>query len=95
MDYQGKLFNSGSEVWEGVKELYNKDLRDFSRAQLLVFALMKDGEFHSATSIIEASGLRSGLRVMRSLRSEGYVIDKQRVGKSREWYYRLAINSAS
>ena len=66
--------------------------RDFSglqRACRLVYDLMKDGEYHTAQSIIDASGQREGLRRMRDLRQIGYVLEQHRPEGSREWSYRL------
>ena len=73
------------------KQLTDHDLHDFSNAQMRVFDLMKDGNWHSASAIIGVSRVRSGMRVMRSLRSDGWVISKYRKPKSREWFYRLHI----
>lgn len=73
------------------KQLTDQDLHDFSNAQMRVFDLMKDGNWHSASAIIGVSRVRSGMRVMRSLRSDGWVISKYRKPKSREWFYRLHI----
>lgn len=78
-----KLQNSGAP-------LSNKDLQDFSKAQYLIYRLMRDGKWHSATKIIEASGLRSGLRMMRTFRDKGWNVNKTKSKtKSREWMYQL------
>jgi hypothetical protein len=50
---------------------------------------MKDGAWHTAQSIIDASGQREGIRRMRELRQIGYVVEQMRPEGSREWSYRL------
>jgi hypothetical protein len=54
-----------------------------------VYDLMRDGAWHDAQAIIEASGQREGMRRMRELRTIGYAIEERRVNGSREWHYRL------
>lgn len=68
-----------------------KDISDFQIATRRVHALMRDGQWHSAQTIIEASGIREGLRRMRELRQLNYRIERMRVGQSRDWHYRLVI----
>lgn len=70
--------------------LSTQDLKDFSKSQYKVYQLMRDQLWHSATEIIEASGLRSGLRVMRTFRDKGWQVNKQKSKEySREWMYQL------
>lgn len=67
-----------------------KDLQDFTTSQYKLYRLMRDGAWHSATSIIEASGLRSGLRLMRTFRERGWEVNKRKSkAGSREWMYQL------
>lgn len=67
-----------------------KDLADFSKAQQKIYLLMKDREWHAATEIIERSGVRSGLRVMRTFRGKGWEVKKKKSAvDSREWLYKL------
>jgi len=72
---------------EGI--LNEKDLVQFSEAQQAIIDFMQDGEWYSATSIIEWSGQREGLRRLRDLRSRGYCVEKTRLPGSRDFYYRL------
>lgn len=70
--------------------LSNEDLQDFSKAQYQIYQLMRDGAWHSATQIIETSGIRSGLRLMRTFREKGWQVNKSKSKKgSREWLYQL------
>ena len=65
---------------------------DFSGLQAAcrrVYDLMRDGEWHTAQAIIDASGQREGLRRMRDLRQIGYAVEQMRPEGSREWSYRL------
>ena len=65
---------------------------DFSGLQAAcrrVYDLMRDGEWHTATEVIDAAKQREGLRRMRDLRQIGYVLEQHRPEGSREWHYRL------
>ena len=65
---------------------------DFSGLQSAcrrVYDLMRDGEWHTATEVIDAAKQREGLRRMRDLRQIGYVLEQHRPEGSREWHYRL------
>ena len=65
---------------------------DFSGLQSAckrVYDLMRDGEWHTAQAIIDASGQREGIRRMRDLRQIGYTIETDRPGDGREFRYRL------
>jgi hypothetical protein len=72
---------------EGI--LNDKDIREFSDAQQAIIDFMSDGEWYSATSIIEWSGQREGLRRLRDLRSRGFEVEKMRIKGSRDFFYRL------
>ena len=50
---------------------------------------MEDRKWYSASSIIEQSGQREGLRRLRDLRSKGFNVERKRVSSQREFYYRL------
>jgi len=66
--------------------------RDFSGLQSAcrrVYDLMKDGAWHTAQAIIDASGQREGIRRMRELRQIGYVVEERREPGRREWSYRI------
>jgi hypothetical protein len=66
--------------------------RDFSGLQSAcrrVYDLMKDGQWHTAQAIIDASGQREGMRRMRELRQIGYQVEERRETGRREWQYRL------
>lgn len=66
--------------------------RDFSGLQSAcrrVYDLMKDGQWHDAQAIIDASGQREGMRRMRELRQIGYTVEERRETGRREWQYRL------
>ena len=65
---------------------------DFSGLQSAcrrVYDLMKDGQWHTAQAIIDASGQREGMRRMRELRQIGYTVEERRETGRREWQYRL------
>ena len=67
---------------------------DFSGLQAAcrrVYDLMRDGEWHTAQAIIDASGQREGIRRMRDLRQIGYTIETDRPGQGREFRYRLVM----
>lgn len=70
-----------------------KDWKDLQRACKKVFELMKDGQWHHASTIIKASGQREGLRRMRELRGIGFLVEERRLlPDDREWIYRLVLN---
>ena len=54
-----------------------------------VYDLMRDGQWHTAQAIIDASGQREGMRRMRELRQIGYQVEERRETGRREWQYRL------
>jgi hypothetical protein len=72
----------------GAPELSGNDLEDLKASTRKVFDFMRDGEWHAATAIIEASGVREGLRRLRELRQRGHTVEC-RGGKGREFEYRL------
>jgi hypothetical protein len=76
---------------EGI--LSHDDIRQFTKVEKLLVERMKDGEWHSATSIIEWTGQREGLRRLRDLRQKGYVVERMRNGDSRDFHYRLLNGS--
>jgi len=73
----------------GFASMTGLDFYGLQRACRLVYDLMRDGAWHTATAIIEASGQREGLRRMRDLRQIGYQIEQHRPEGGREWSYRL------
>lgn len=82
------MFKSKSaKALGGYKELTQKDIDDFSFAKKRIWELMKDGRWHTASSIIKASGQREGLRRMRDLRPY-FKIEKKHIG-SRQYSYRI------
>ena len=67
-----------------------KDKQDFFQAEKVILGFMSDGRWHSASSIINVAGQREGLRRMRNLRKQGFVIAKRRsFDDSREYDYRI------
>ena len=67
---------------------------DFSGLQAAcrrVYDLMRDGEWHTATEIIDAAKQREGLKRMRDLRQIGYKIETDRPGQGREFRYKLVL----
>lgn len=56
-----------------------------------VYDLMRDGEWHTATEVIDAAKQREGLKRMRDLRQIGYTIETDRPGDGREFRYRLVM----
>lgn len=69
-------------------DMTQKDAHDFNEAHQNIFRLLSDGQEHSATEIIEVSGVRDGLRRLRDLRQMGYDVPLVRkVG--RESFYKL------
>ena len=68
---------------------------DFSGLQSAcrrVYDLMRDGEWHTAQAIIDASGQREGLRRMREVRDVlKFTIETDRPGDGREFRYRLVM----
>ena len=73
----------------GFESMTGLDFYGLQAACRKVYDLMKDGQWHSAQSIIDASGQREGLRRMRDLRQIGYTVEQMRPEGSREWSYRL------
>lgn len=71
-------------------DMTEKDAKDFKKAHQNIFRLLSDGREHSATEIIQVSGVRDGLRRLRDLRQMGYDVPLVRkVG--RESFYRMKI----
>lgn len=82
------IFKSKSpKALGGYQELTQKDIDDFSFAKRQIWELMKDGEWHTASSIISTSEQREGLRRMRDFRPY-FKIEKKYTG-SREYSYRI------
>lgn len=75
----------------GANNLSASDIRDLKAATARVHALVSDGRWHTATEIIEASGVREGLRRCRELRKIGTV--EGRPFKGREYEYRFIPNA--
>ena len=73
----------------GFESMTGLDFYGLQAACRKVYDLMRDGAWHSAQSIIDASGQREGLRRMRDLRQIGYTVEQMRPEGSREWSYRL------
>jgi hypothetical protein len=73
----------------GFASMTPHDFAGLQAACRRVYDLMRDGEWHTAQAIIDASGQREGLRRMRDLRQIGYRIEQHRPDGSREWSYRL------
>lgn len=73
----------------GFESATERDLADLQEACHRVWRLMRDGQWHTAQKIIDTAEQREGLKRMRELRALGYVVEKDRVGESREWRYRL------
>lgn len=63
------------------------DLRDFTESRKRIYNLMIDGQWHSASEIIEVSRQREGLRRLRELRN-WFDIDKKNAG-DRNYFYKL------
>lgn len=72
----------------GVGVLNTADVADLDAGCLKVLAFMRDGKWHDATSIIEASGQREGLRRMRELRRL-FKVERRRLDGKRDFEYRL------
>ena len=72
----------------GAGVLTTDDVPDLDAGCIRVLAFMRDHEWHSAESIIAASGQREGLRRMRELRRL-FAVERRRVGGKRDWEYRL------
>jgi hypothetical protein len=75
-----------------MSELKTEDFIDFNTAEKRIYALMRDGRWYRAQTIIERSGQREGLRRMRNLRAKSTVdgIERKRLD-GREWAYRLRM----
>lgn len=72
---------------EGI--LAAQDIEAFSEAEARIINYMGEGIWCSASSIIENSGQREGLRRLRNLRSKGFAVERMRVSAAREFFYRL------
>ena len=78
----------------GGHELTQSDGVALSAGTLRVFELMKCGGWFSVDDICMAAGsngrpAREGLRRARELRRFGFELEKQRIGTTREWVYRI------
>ena len=74
----------------GTGKLTESDVPELNAAALRILFLLSDGQWHTATKIIEASQQREGLRRLRQLRQAGYEINSRRMtGEGREWEYQL------
>lgn len=73
----------------GFEGMTTRDMSQLQAACHRVFALMRDGAWHNAQAIIDASGQREGLRRMRELKGIGYQVEQRRSGDRREFQYRL------
>jgi len=73
----------------GFESMSGLDYFGLQAACRRVWELMRDGQWHSATEIIDAAKQREGLRRMRDLTQIGYTIEKHRPEGSREWRYRM------
>lgn len=85
--------------WDYIKRLggagilKRQDVADLEHARAKVLWLMLDGEWHPATEIINASGIREGLRRLRELRDiPGVTIERKR-GMGRDFFYRLSLHT--
>lgn len=66
-----------------------KDLTDFQHATRRVYALLKDGEWHTIQEIRDVAKQWEAGRRMRELRQCGYVIESEPINKGRSHRYRL------
>lgn len=84
------LFEHAARIG-ATKELTADALKGLSAATHKVLTLMRsDYDWHSATEIIEASGIREGLRRLRELRQVGLTVDMRlKDGAAREFEYKL------
>ena len=92
MTIQGNLFRKPSQQIKslgGERVLSPEDVPQLSEATQRVRLLMSDGQWHTATEIIERSGQREGLRRMRELRRL-FLIQRRRE-QGREFSYRLIV----
>lgn len=87
---QADFFEQNPKLLGGSRTLTDKDLEDFGEAERRIYALMNDGQWHTATTIIVASRQREGLRRLRSFRQKGVEVESRRTAEnSREFEYRL------
>ena len=74
----------------GFEGMTGLDFYGLQAACRKVYDHMKDGAWHSAQSIIDASGQREGLRRMREVRDVlKFTIETDRPGDGREFRYRM------
>lgn len=73
----------------GFHEMTAADFDSLRTATKKVFELMKDGEWHAAQDIINASGTREGLRRMRELRPHFQIESHRQSLDNRDWIYRI------
>ena len=74
----------------GFEGMTERDMSGLQEARRRVWKLMRDGQWHDATEIIDVAEQREGLKRLRELRSLGYVVERGRTDpESREWRYRL------
>lgn len=71
--------------FKGLSEL---DMIDFGKARRKVYDYMLDGKWHKAEDIIQASGIREGLRRLRELR-EWFNVDMRKGNGVRNFEYQL------
>ncbi len=87
-DPEDDLLNYAARIG-ATPELTTKDLLRLKGAVKKVHELMKDGQWHTASSIIEASGIREGLRRLRELRDKGKTIERKHLGNG-EFSYKMS-----
>lgn len=85
---------SGDEITNAGATLTPHDYVRFRDSELAIYNLMLDGQWHRAQEIIEASGIREGMRRLRALRQKPGVegVDCRRVaGESNEYEYQMRL----
>ena len=83
------LFSYAQRI--GFASMTPHDFAGLQSACRRVYDLMKDGNWHTATEVIDAAKQREGLKRMRDLRQIGYTIETDRPGDGREYRYRLVL----
>ena len=73
----------------GFQTMNHDDYEHLKRSTKAVYDLMRDGEWHRAQEIIDASGTREGLRRMRELREHHRIESKRLSQDNRDWAYRI------
>jgi N6-adenosine-specific RNA methylase IME4 len=88
-EFDGDFSNSHEALGGDDAPLNSQDLEDFKKGVRDVYALMRDGKWHTADEIRRLLGQSEGLRRMRELR-RWFEIEKVRQSEdSRLWSYRL------